>query len=114
MIFHIEERKAWFRPTTHTFILEGDPDYERFSGDPSGERIRLLRVWAAEPSPRGPLPGAYLGSVAIGSSTDLTVDLLPLFRRAGDRAAGAGESVKMVRGQLVQAIREHLRKSSAE
>ncbi len=112
MIFHIEERQAWLRPQTHTCILDREPDFALFSEDPSGETIRLLRIWLAEPSPKGLLRKAYVGCLLVGSWGVPKEELLLLFRRVTDLAPTAGESGKDLRHRLARAIRRHLRRKA--
>ncbi|MHC4580480.1 MAG: hypothetical protein ACYS14_03430 [Planctomycetota bacterium] len=44
MFFHFEERRAWIRTRTHTVVYDHDPDFPRFSKDPSGTVKRMVRV----------------------------------------------------------------------
>ena len=34
MDFHLEERRAWVRTSTHTVTLDRDPEFVRFAANP--------------------------------------------------------------------------------
>lgn len=111
MIFHIEERRAWLRPRTHTVILDQDPAFERFSEDRSGAVERTLRIWLAEPSPTKPVLRAYLGAVRLSTDGASPADLVTLFRRTSEYAPVARESSKALRRRLARSLRDHLRRT---
>ena len=64
MRFHLEERRAWVRTSTHTVILDRDERFERFAGDPSGTPgevdpdLARVGVGRAATLSRRRLPGA--------------------------------------------------------
>ena len=91
MDFQVEERRAWVRTSTHTVILDRDPEYGYFVDNPSGITARLIRVWrCSEP---GSDKRGYLGAVCLGPGGFRRDDLTRLFRRlvrsAGSRAEAA-------------------------
>ena len=61
MDFHLEERCAWVRTSTHTVIFDRDREFPRFAGNPTGVIARLIRVWQRDASGGG--LRAYLGAI---------------------------------------------------
>ena len=82
MFFHIEQRRAWVRTSTHTIVFDRDPDYLRFARDPSGKVRRMLRIWLAERKSDKPLLRAYLGTVTFCFIRPSYRDMYRLFRFA--------------------------------
>ena len=85
MDFHLEERCAWVRTSTHTVILDRNPKFPRFAGNPSGMIARLIRVWRCDAA--GEELRAYLGAVCLGPGGYRRQDLTRIFRRLPDRVA---------------------------
>jgi len=106
--FHVEERRAWIRTSTHTIVYDRDPDYPRFEKDPGGTVKRMLRIWLAEPKGNQPHLVAYLGTVMLCFTGPSFRDLCRLLRFT-TRAAKAGEqSAKALRHDLAGIVRAHL------
>ena len=85
MDFHLEERCAWIRTSTHTVILDRNPAFPRFADNPSGIIAKLIRVWQSDSS--GEDLRAYLGAVCLGPGGYRRQDLTRIFRRLADRGA---------------------------
>ena len=87
MDFHLEERRAWVRTSTHTVIFDRDPDYDYFAANPSGVVTRLVRIWTRDRS--GAAPSAYLGAVCLRPDGYCPGQVARVFRRlaacSGDR-----------------------------
>lgn len=105
MFVHTEERRAWVRLRTHTVVLEGDPDFDEFSVDPTGDVKRLLRFWLAEPTGGFPRLKAYLGSISISSDGPLLSEVFRLLRRASEASGLLGERPPAIRRMLLDALR---------
>lgn len=102
MRFLIEERQAWVRTQTHTLVFDRDPDFPRFSRDPSGTVKKLYRVWL-EDTPR--TPKTYLGSARLCADGWSLQELTRLFRRVSRYANGAGIPSRGLRLQLADRLR---------
>ncbi len=102
MRFLIEERQAWVRTQTHTLVFDRDPDFPRFSRDPSGTVKKLYRVWL-EDTPR--TPKIYLGSARLCADGWSFGELTRLFRRVSRYANGAGIPSRDLRLQLADRLR---------
>lgn len=85
MDFHLEERRAWVRTSTHTVIMDRDPDFARFATNPTGFVARLIRVWQSDTS--GEARCAYIGAMCLGPGGYRREDLTRVFRRLGDHDA---------------------------
>jgi hypothetical protein len=108
MFFHVEERRAWVRTRTHTVVYDRDPDYPRFSKDPSGTVKRMVRIWLAEPGSGQPHLLAYLGTVTFCFIGPSFRDLCRLFRLASAAAKAAGQSAKGLRNELAATLRRYI------
>jgi hypothetical protein len=95
MDFHLEERRAWVRTSTHTVILDRDPEFVRFAANPSGMVARLIRVWENDAS--GSDRSAYLGATCLGPGGYRRQDLARIYRRLANRES---------RGELKALLRE--------
>ncbi len=109
MFFHIEERRAWIRTRTHTVVYDRDPDYPRFSKDPSGTVKSMIRIWLAEPGAGQPHLRAYLGTVTFCFIGPSFRDMCRLFHLASVAAKAAGQSAKGLRRDLASVLRRYLR-----
>jgi len=107
MFFHIEQRSAWVRTTTHTIVYDHDPDYPRFERDPNGKIRRMLRIWLAEQKAGRPLLRAYLGTVTFCFIRPSFRDLYRLFHFTTAAAKAAGQSAKALRHNLADLLRKH-------
>ena len=65
MFFLFDRRQWWVRPSTHTFVYERDPDFDRFRRDPSGRVETYVRIWLADWDGPSPLLRSYVGGVRI-------------------------------------------------
>ncbi|MHC4165511.1 MAG: hypothetical protein ACYSWQ_00985 [Planctomycetota bacterium] len=108
MFFHVEERRAWIRTHTHTVVYDRDPDFPRFSGDPSGKLKRMVRIWLAEPGCEQPCLHAYLGTVTFCFLGPSFRDLCRLFHLASGAAKAAGQSAKALRRDLAALLRRYI------
>jgi len=108
MFFHVEQRKAWVRTQTHTVVYDRDPDFPRFSCDPSGSIKRMIRIWLAEPGPGQPCLHSYLGTVTFCFAGPSYRDLCRLFHLASRAAMAAGQSAKTLRRDLVTVLRRYI------
>lgn len=108
MFFHTEERRAWIRTHTHTVVYDRDPDFPRFSVDPSGTVKRMLRIWLAEPGAGRPLLHAYLGTVTFCFSGPSFRDLCRLFRLTSRAAKLVGHSAGALRQDLADLLRRNI------
>ncbi|MEA3227052.1 MAG: hypothetical protein U9Q07_13965 [Planctomycetota bacterium] len=109
MFFHIEERRAWIRTRTHTIVYDRDPDYPRFSRDPSGTVKRMIRIWLAEPGFEQPCLRAYLGTVTFCFAGPSFRDLCRLFHLTSRAAKAADQSSKGLRRDLAALLRGYIR-----
>jgi len=107
MFFHVEERRAWIRTRTHTVVYDRDPDFPRFSSDPSGTVKRMVRIWLAEPGCRQHRLQAYLGTVTFCFAGPSFRDLCRLFRLASRAAGAAGQSAGGLRRDLKALLRRY-------
>ncbi len=108
MYFHVEQRSAWIRTRTHTIVLDRDPDFERFSRDPSGAVQHILRFWLAEQKTSRPHLHAYLGALSFWTVGPSFTDLCRLFRFTSRAARAAGESPRELRHQLERLVRDYI------
>lgn len=108
MFFHVEERRAWIRTHTHTVVYDRDPDFPRFSSDPSGTVKRMVRIWLAEPGCRQPRLQAYLGTVTFCFAGPSFRDLCRLFHLASRAAKAAGQSTRALRRDLSALLRRYI------
>jgi len=109
MFFHVEQRRAWIRAHTHTVVYDRDPDFPRFSGDPSGTVKRMVRIWLAESGPEQPRLQAYLGTVTFCFAGPSFRELCRLFRLASRAAKAAGQSAQGLRRDLATLVRRYVR-----
>lgn len=109
MFFHTEQRSAWIRTQTHTIVYDRDPDFSRFSTDPSGTVKRMLRIWLAEPGTERPCPKAYLGTVTFCFAGPSFRELCRLFRLTSRAAKAAGQSARGLRSDLRALLRRYVR-----
>lgn len=107
--FHVEQRKAWIRTSTHTVVYDRDPDYPRFARDPGGSVKRMLRIWLAEPGSDRPALRAYLGTVTFCFTGPSFRDLCRLFHLTTKAAKVAGQSAKALRNELAVLLRNYIR-----
>jgi len=108
MFFHVEQRSAWVRTSTHTIVYDRDPDYVRFAQDPSGTVKRMLRIWLAERNAERPLLRAYLGTVTFCFMKPSFRDLCRLFHLTTGAAKATGQSAKVLRRDLADLLREYM------
>lgn len=108
MFFHVEQRRAWVRTSTHTIVYDHDPDYMRFARDPSGKVKRMLRIWLAERKADKLLLRAYLGTVTFCFIRPSFRDLCRLFHLTTAAAKAAGQSAKALRHDLADLLREYI------
>lgn len=108
VFFHVEERKAWVRTSTHTIVYDRDPDYPRFVKDPSGSVKRILRIWLAERTAGKPLLRTYLGTVTFCFMKPSLKDLYRLFHLTTTAAKAAGQSARTLRRNLADMLREYM------
>ena len=108
MFFHVEERKAWIRTHTHTVVYDRDPDFPRFSSDPSGCIKRMVRIWLAEPGPEQPSLHAYLGTVTFCFVGPSFRELCRLFHLTSRAAKATGQSAKVLRSDLTALLRRYI------
>ena len=108
MFFHVEQRSAWIRTTTHTIVYDRDPAYARFARDPSGTVKHMLRIWLAERVAGKPLLRAYLGSVTFCFMKPSFKDLYRLFHLTTAAAKTAGESANALRHDLADLLRKYI------
>lgn len=109
MFFHVEERSAWIRTSTHTVIYDRDPDYPRFAQDPSGTVKRMIRIWLAEPGSDKPHLLAYLGTVTFCFGGPSFRDMCRLFHLASRSIEAAGRSARGLRRDLTALLRRYIR-----
>lgn len=111
MFFHVEERRAWIRRRSHTVVYDRDPDYPRFSKDPSGSVKRMVRIWLAEPRAGQTHLRAYLGTVTFCFIGPSFRDLCRLFHSASASAAAkaTGQSATGLRSELAATLRTYIR-----
>ena len=103
------ERRAWMRLARHTVVFDREPDFPRYSKDPSGSVIRVLHLWLAEPASDSPTIRHYLGSVrrwACGGWVSRR-QLARLYRRATAAGILAGENGRCIRHQLSRYLRDY-------
>jgi len=108
MFFHVEQRSAWIRTSTHTIVYDRDPDYMRFARDPSGKVKRMLRIWLAERNADRPLLRAYLGTVTFCFMKPSFRDLCRLFHLTTVAAKAAGRSARVLRHDLADLLRKYI------
>ena len=106
--FHVEERRAWVRTSTHTVVYDRDPDYPRFEKNPDGTVKRMLRIWLAEPKEGGPYPLAYLGTVMFCFGGPSFGDLCRLFHLTSRASKAAGQPAKVLRAKLAALLRKYI------
>jgi hypothetical protein len=106
--FHVEQRTAWIRTSTHTVVYDRDPDYPRFARDPGGSIKRMLRIWLAEPGSDRPFLRAYLGTVTFCFTGPSFRDLHRLFHLTTKAARTAGQSAKALRNDLATLLRKYI------
>jgi hypothetical protein len=107
--FHVEQRSAWIRTSTHTVVFDRDPDYPRFAKDPGGIIKRMLRIWLAEPGSDRPYLRAYLGTVTFCFTGPTFRELCRLFHLTTRAAKAAGQSAKTLRSDLATLLRQYIR-----
>lgn len=105
MIFLFEERRAFVRTSTHTTVIDTDPDYAAFAAGAPGAVASLVRVWLARAAGREVVPEAYLGALALCPRGLSRTDLARLLRRLSAVAATAGEPVRPLRRRLMALLR---------
>lgn len=108
MFFHVEERRAWVRTSTHTVVYDRDPDYPRFARDPSGTVKLMLRIWLAEHKVDQPCLRVYLGTVTFCFMKPSFRDMCRLFHLTTAAAKAAGQSAKALRRELADLLREYM------
>ena len=108
ILFHIEERRAWLRASTHTIVFDHDPSFSRFSRDQTGHMGKLLRIWIDDSAGGNRNLKAYLGAVSFCDSRFTIFELIRVFRRASEYAENFGESGSVFRHQLADAMRKNL------
>jgi hypothetical protein len=108
LFFHVEERRAWIRTSTHTIVYDLDPDYPRFEKDPGGAVKRMLRIWLAEPKDGEPYLLAYLGTVMFCFTVPSFRDLCRLLRFTSRAAKAVGQSARALRYDLAHLLREYI------
>jgi hypothetical protein len=88
------ERRAWMRLATHTVVFDREPDFARYSKDPSGSVIRIVHLRLAEAGQGLPTIRHYLGSVRRCDCSGWVsrCELARLFHRATVAAYLVGES----------------------
>ena len=106
--FHVEQRSAWVRTTTHTIVYDRDPDFPRFAHDPSGSVKHMLRIWLAERGKGRPLLRAYLGTVTFCFMKPSVKDLRRLFHPTTAAAKAAGQSAGALRHDLADLLRKYI------
>jgi len=120
--FHVEERRAWVRTSTHTVVYDRDPDYPRFAKDPGGTIKRMVRIWLAEARSDQPAKGqadqpflkAYLGAVMFCFAGPSFRDLCRLFHLTSRAAKAAGQSAKALRRDLAALLRTYIKEEYAQ
>lgn len=108
MFFHVEERRAWVRTSTHTVVYDRDPDYPRFARDPSGTIKLMLRIWLAEHKVDQPCLRVYLGTVTFCFMKPSFRDMCRLFHLTTAAAKAASQSAKALRRELADLLREYM------
>jgi hypothetical protein len=108
MFFHVEERKAWIRTHTHTVVYDRDPDFPRFSNDPSGKIKRMIRIWLAKPGAEQPSLHTYLGTVTFCFVGPSFRELCRLFHLTSRAAKIAGQSARELRRDLAALLRRYI------
>ena len=108
LYFHVEQRSAWVRTSTHTIVYDRDPDYLRFERDPSGSVKHMLRIWLAERNAGRPLLRTYLGTVTFCFMRPSLKDLYRLFHLTTAAAKAAGHSARALRRDLADVLREYM------
>ena len=108
MFFHVEQRRAWIRTQTDTVVYDHDPDFPRFSADPSGTIKRMVRVWLAEPGREHPYLRAYLGTITFCFAGPYLRDLCRLFHLTTRAAKAAGQSARLLRRDLSTLLRRYI------
>lgn len=108
LFFHIEERRAWMRTSTHTTVFDRDPEFERFRGDPTGTIKRLMRIWLAEPGADRWIPRAYLGCVGFCASGPSRCEVARLLRHTLACAEMAGQPGRVLCHRLLTLLRQRL------
>jgi len=105
------ERSAWMRLVSHTVVFDRDPDFPRYSKDPSGSVVRILHLWWADPPLDSPTIRHYLGSVRRCDCGGWVsrLELARLFRRATAAATLLGENARGLRHSLSKYLREYFR-----
>ena len=110
--FHVEERRAWVRTSTHTVVYDRDPDYPRFEEDPGGTVKRMLRIWLAEPKEGQSYPLVYVGTVMFCFGRPSFRDLCRLFHLTSRAARVAGQPAKALRANLSALLRKYIQGES--
>ena len=106
--FHVEQRTAWIRTSTHTIVFDRDPDYPRFARDPGGSVKRMLRIWLAEPGEGRANLRAYLGTVTFCFMGPSFREVCRLFHLTTKAAQAAGQSAKLLRNELAVLLRKYI------
>jgi hypothetical protein len=106
--FHVEERRAWIRTSTHTVVYDRDPDYPRFANNPAGSVKRMVRIWLAEYRGGQPYLRAYLGTVTFCFMGPSFRDLCRLFHLATRAAKATGQSATALRADLRTLLRKYI------
>ena len=109
MFFHVEERRAWVRSSTHTVVFDRDPDYLRFAQDSTGKVKRMLRIWLAERNADRLCLRAYLGTVTFCFMKPSFRDMCRLFHLTTAAAKSADQSAKALRHDLADLLRKYIR-----
>lgn len=93
----------------HIVVFERDPDFTRFSADPSGSVVRILRIWVAQPESGSSNIRHYVGSVRRCEDGGWLSqrELFRLFRRATVTARHLGEHPPAFRARLSSFLREY-------
>jgi hypothetical protein len=107
--FHVEQRTAWIRTSTHTVVYDRDPDYPRFVRDPAGQVKRMLRIWLAEQHGSQLCLCAYLGTVTFCFAGPSIRDLCRLFHLTSRAAKAVGQPAKTLRRDLAALLRSYMR-----
>ena len=108
MFFHVEQRRAWVRTSTHTVVYDRDPNYMRFARDPSGTVKLMLRIWLAERKAGRLCLRAYLGTVTFCFMKPSFRDMCRLFHLTTIAAKAAGQSAQALRHDLADLLRKYI------
>jgi hypothetical protein len=107
--FISNERLAWMRLASHTVVFDRDPEFARFSTDPSGSVMHIVHLWLAAAGQGLPSIRHYLGSVRRCDCGRWASrwELARLFRRATVAARLTGESGPGLRRSLSRYLRAY-------